>query len=295
MIQSEGILIKGIGGFYYVETADGIFECKAKGINRKKGITPLAGDSVTITINDEGYCSLDCVHDRKNFLNRPPVANVDKLFVLASTCEPLPSTLVIDKMTAIAQDKGIECAIVFTKEDLKSDDGLAEVYKKSGFETYSVSSKSGIGVEEIKAAINGRICVFSGNSGVGKSTLLNALMPELSLQTGEISDKLGRGKHTTRQVELFKVGNGYIADTPGFAAIDMTESRLLIRKENLPFCFKEFLPYLGTCKFSSCTHIADKGCRICEAVENGEIMKSRHESYIEMYNDVKDIKDWELK
>ncbi len=295
MMQTQGIIIKGIGGFYYVETAEGIFECKAKGINRKKGITPLAGDSVTITINDEGYCSLDCVHNRKNFLNRPPVANVDKLFVLASTCEPLPSTLVIDKMTAIAQDKGIECAIVFTKEDLKSDDGLVEIYKKSGFETYSVSSKSGAGIDDIKAAINGRICVFSGNSGVGKSTLLNALMPELSLETGEISDKLGRGRHTTRQVELFKVGSGYIADTPGFAAIDMTESKLLIRKENLPFCFKEFLPYLGTCKFSSCAHIADKGCRICEAVENGEIMKSRHESYIEMYNDVKDIKDWELK
>lgn len=294
-MKSDGILIKGIGGFYYVETADGIIECKAKGINRKKGVSPLAGDNVTITVNTDGYSSLDVVHERKNFLNRPPVANVDKLFILASTCEPLPSTLVIDKMTAIAQDKGIECAIVFTKEDLLDDGGLADVYKKSGFETYSVSSKSGKGIEQIKEAINGRICVFSGNSGVGKSTLLNALMPELSLETGEISDKLGRGRHTTRQVELFKVGNGYVADTPGFAAIDMTESKLLIRKENLPFCFKEFLPYLGTCKFSSCTHIADKGCKICEAVKNGEIMKSRHESYIEMYNDVKDIKDWELK
>jgi len=296
MIITNGILIKGIGGFYYVETADGIiYECKAKGVNRRKGISPLAGDNVTITVNNEGYCSLDSICERKNFLNRPPVANVDKLFILASTCEPLPSTLVIDKMTAIAQDKGIECAIVFTKEDLKDDDGLADVYRKSGFETYSVSSKNGTGIEEIKSAINGRICVFSGNSGVGKSTLLNALIPDLSLETGEISDKLGRGRHTTRQVELFKVGNGYIADTPGFAALDMTESKLLIRKENLPFCFKEFLPYLGTCKFSSCTHVADKGCKICEAVERGEIMKSRHESYIEMYNDVKDIKDWELK
>lgn len=295
MIKTQGILIKGIGGFYYVETDDGIYECKAKGINRRKGIVPLVGDSVTVTVNDEGYCSLDCVHERKNFLNRPPVANVDKLFILASTCEPLPSTLVIDKMTAIAQDKGIECAIVFTKEDLKGDDGLAEVYRKSGFETYCISSVSGNGIEEIKAAINGRICVFSGNSGVGKSTLLNALVPSLTLETGEISDKLGRGRHTTRQVELFKVGNGYIADTPGFAAIDMTETKLLIRKENLAFCFKEFLPYLGTCKFSTCAHIADKGCKICEAVENGVIMKSRHDSYVEMYNDVKDIKDWELK
>ncbi len=295
MIQIEGILIKGIGGFYYVEAADRIYECKAKGINRRKGIVPLAGDTVTITVNDEGYCSLDKVHERKNFLDRPPVANVDKLFVLASTCEPLPSTIVIDKMTAIAQDRGIECAIVFTKEDLKDDDGLVDVYRKSGFETFLVSSKTGVGVDEIRKAIDGRICVFTGNTGVGKSSLLNAIIPELSLETGKISEKLGRGKHTTRQVELFKVGHGYIADTPGFAAIDMTETKLLIKKENLPFCFKEFLPYLGTCKFSTCAHIADKGCRICEAVENGEIMKSRHESYVEMYNDVKDIKDWELK
>ncbi len=295
MMQIEGILIKGIGGFYYVEAADRIYECKAKGINRRKGVVPLAGDTVTITVNDEGYCSLDKVHERKNFLDRPPVANVDKLFVLASTCEPSPSTIVIDKMTAIAQDRGIECAIVFTKEDLRDDDGLVDVYRNAGFETFLVSSKTGVGVDEIRKAIDGRICVFTGNTGVGKSSLLNAIIPDLSLETGKISEKLGRGKHTTRQVELFKVCNGYIADTPGFAAIDMTETKLLIRKENLPFCFKEFLPYLGTCKFSTCTHIADKGCKICEAVENGEIMKSRHESYVEMYNDVKDIKDWELK
>lgn len=295
MIKENGILIKGIGGFYYVEAAGTIHECKAKGIHRRKGMTPLAGDNVSITINSEGYCSLDEILERKNFLIRPPVANIDKLFVLASTCDPAPSTLVIDKMTAIAQDKGIECAIVFTKEDLKSDEGLAEVYRKSGFETYTVSSQTGAGIDEIRSAINGNICVFSGNSGVGKSTLLNALIPELLLETGEISEKLGRGRHTTRQVELFKVGGGYIADTPGFAAIDMMDTKLLIRKENLPFCFKEFLPYLGTCKFSSCAHIADKGCKICEAVKDGEIMKSRHESYVAMYNEVKDIKDWELK
>lgn len=293
-MQIEGILLKGIGGFYYVEAADRIYECKAKGINRRKGITPLAGDTVTITVNEEGYCSLDKVHERKNFLDRPPVANVDKLFVLASTCEPSPSTIVIDKMTAIAQDRGIDCAIVFTKEDLKGDEGLVDIYRKSGFETFLVSSKNGSGVETLKQAIQGRVCVFTGNTGVGKSSLLNAIIPDLSLETGKISEKLGRGKHTTRQVELFKVGSGYIADTPGFAAIDMTEEKLLIKKDNLPFCFKEFLPYLGTCKFSTCSHIADKGCRICEAVANGEIMKSRHESYVEMYNDVKDIKDWEL-
>lgn len=291
---TDGILIKGIGGFYYVEAAGTIYECKAKGIHRKKGLSPLAGDNVQITINDEGYCSLDTIYERKNSLVRPPVANVDKLFVLASTCEPVPSTLVIDKMTAIAQNKGIECAIVFTKEDLKSDDGLADIYRKSGFEAYTVSSATGKGLDEISKAINGNICVFSGNSGVGKSTLLNKLVPQLQLETGEISEKLGRGRHTTRQVELFKVGSGYVADTPGFAAIDLTADEVIL-KENLPFCFKEFLPYLGTCKFSSCAHINDKGCEICAAVEQGEIMRSRHESYISMYNEVKNIKDWELK
>ncbi len=294
MRVTDGILIKGIGGFYYVEAAGTIYECKAKGIHRKKGLSPLAGDNVQITINDEGYCSLDKIYERKNSLVRPPVANVDKLFVLASTCEPLPSTLVIDKMTAIAQNKGIECAIVFTKEDLKSDDGLADIYRKSGFETYTVSSLTGKGIDEISKAINGNICVFSGNSGVGKSTLLNKLVPKLQLETGEISEKLGRGRHTTRQVELFKVGGGYVADTPGFAAIDLTADEVIL-KENLPFCFKEFLPYLGTCKFSSCAHINDKGCEICAAVEQGEIMRSRHESYVSMYNEVKNIKDWELK
>ncbi len=291
---TDGVLIKGIGGFYYVEAAGTIYECKAKGIHRKKGMAPLAGDNVQITVNDEGYCSLDKIYERKNSLVRPPVANVDKLFVLASTCEPVPSTLVIDKMTAIAQNKGIECAIVFTKEDLKSDDGLAKVYRKSGFETYTVSSATGQGLEEISKAINGNICVFSGNSGVGKSTLLNAIIPQLKLETGEISEKLGRGRHTTRQVELFKVGSGYVADTPGFAAIDLTADEIIL-KENLPFCFKEFLPYLGSCKFSSCAHVNDKGCEICAAIENGEIMKSRHDSYVAMYNEVKNIKDWELK
>lgn len=294
MTVTDGLLLKGIGGFYYVEADGEIYECKAKGIHRKRGMTPLAGDRVQISINDEGYCSLDKIYERKNYLIRPPVANVDKLFILSSTCEPVPSTFVIDKMTAIAQDKGIECVIVFTKEDLKADDGLADIYLKSGFETFTVSSETGKGVEEIRKSISGNICVFSGNSGVGKSTLLNALFPQLTLETGKISEKLGRGRHTTRQVELFKLGDGYVADTPGFASIEMSGEDIIL-KENLPFCFKEFLPFLGSCKFSTCTHVADKGCRICQAVDEGEITASRHESYKLMYNEVKDVKDWELR
>ena len=294
MSQAEGLLLKGVGGFYYVQAGDAVYECKAKGIHRKNKITPLAGDAVTITINDEGYCSLDEIHPRKNYLNRPPVANVDKLFVLASTCEPSPSTFVLDKFTAIAQDKGIDCAMVFTKTDLAAADDLVDIYRRSGFETFAVSSLHEEGLVELKAAMNGKICVLCGNSGVGKSTLLNRLCPALQLETGEISEKLGRGRHTTRQVELFRVGEGYIADTPGFAAIDLDGEERIV-KENLPFAFREFLPYLGRCRFTSCTHVADKGCLICQAVEEGRIMPSRHESYVALYNEAKNFKEWELK
>jgi ribosome biogenesis GTPase len=291
----EGLILKGIGGFYYVETADGVFECKAKGKFRKDGISPLAGDRVTITVRTDKENTIDEIKERKNKLRRPPVANIDKLFVVVSTAKPFPNTLVIDKMTVLAEKHDIEPVIVITKTDLDDSAELLDTYKKAGYKVYLHSKDSNENLDEIKSELSGCISAFTGNSGVGKSTLINALSPTLSLETGEISDKLGRGRHTTRQVELFKVGNGYIADTPGFAAIDMTETKLLIRKENLAFCFKEFLPYLGTCKFSTCAHIADKGCKICEAVENGVIMKSRHDSYVEMYNDVKDIKDWELK
>lgn len=294
MSQAEGLLIKGIGGFYYVRVADRVYECKAKGIHRKNKMTPLVGDTVTITVNEDSYCSLDLIHERRNYLNRPPVANVDKLFILASTCEPSPSTFVIDKFTAIAQDKGIECAVVFTKTDLASADDLAAIYEKSGFEVFSVSAQSDDGLNELKAAMNGKVCVLCGNSGVGKSTLLNRICPELRLETGEISEKLGRGRHTTRQVELFRVGEGYIADTPGFAAIELDGEERIV-KENLPFAFREFLPYLGHCRFTSCTHVADKGCLICQAVEEGKIMPSRHESYVALYNEAKNVKEWELK
>ncbi|MCR4615236.1 MAG: ribosome small subunit-dependent GTPase A [Clostridiales bacterium] len=287
-------MIKGIGGFYYVEVADVLYECKARGLFRKDGIVPLAGDRVSIEVDDDNKGTVVSIGERKNYLIRPPVANIDRLFIVASTVEPRPSTLVIDKLTASAENKGITPVIVITKSDIKSSDELAAAYKHSGIKTISVCSVTGEGIDEVKAELKGRISAFAGNSGVGKSTLLNAIDKRLNLQTGEISDKLGRGRHTTRHIELYKTCGGYVADTPGFASFTL-EEREFISKEDLPFCFPEFLPYLGKCKFSTCTHVCDKGCKIVEAVKNGEIDESRHNSYIAMYNEVKDIKEWNIK
>lgn len=289
----NGVILKGIGGFYYVETQDGIFECKARGIFRKEKIIPLVGDRVEISVNENDNNSIDMIQTRNNYFNRPPIANVDNLVIVSSTCEPKPNTLIIDRLTAIAFHKGVKPIVVFTKSDLFDADEFAEIYKNTGIPTYVVSNRTGEGVEEIKMLLNDSISVFTGNSGVGKSSLLNVIAPEFSLETGEISQKLGRGRHTTRHVELFKVGNGYIADTPGFSSLDF-ETNDIIKKDELADCFPEFSEYLGQCKFTSCSHINDKGCRIKLAVDEGEIHPSRHQSYVSLYNEVKDIKDWQL-
>ena len=276
-MQYEGLLIKGIGGFYYVEVAEKVYECKAKGIFRKEKITPLAGDRVVITVRENGQNIIEEIKERKNFLSRPPVANIDKLFIVSSTCEPNPSTLIIDRLTVIAEKNNIEPIVVFTKTDLKDSKELEEIYRLSGIKCYSVSCETGEGVEAVKAEITDGISAFTGNTGVGngagKSTLLNAIDPTFVRSTGEISSKLGRGKHTTRQVELYKIGNAYVADTPGFSSLDI-ESGEVILKDDIQFYFKEFNDYIGSCRFTSCAHIADKGCSIVEAVENGKISKS---------------------
>lgn len=290
----EGIIIKGIGGFYYVEASDKIYECKARGVFRKSGIKPLAGDMVTISINDKAENTIDEIHKRKSVLVRPPVANVDRLFIVSSVCEPKPVLLIIDRLTALAVNQGIEPVVVFTKNDLENADEYIEIYKKAGIKAYSVSCVTGEGVENIKAELEGHISAFCGNSGVGKSSLLNAINPELALKTGEISDKLGRGRHTTRHSELIKVDGGYVADTPGFSSFETDETELIL-KDDLPYAFKEFEPYLGQCKFTTCLHVKDKGCRVIQAVEDGDIPVSRHESYCSMMEQAKNIKEWELK
>ncbi len=290
----NGIITKISGGFYYVEAADTTYECKARGVFRKLGITPLVGDFVEICVFDDGYPSIESVHKRKNALVRPALSNLDILIIVSSVREPLTNLYLIDKMTAAAFHKNIEPVVVFSKADLADADEYVRIYERSGIRAFSYSDKDRSGLEDIKEVLKDKTSAFCGNSGVGKSTLLNALFPDLSLLTGEISDKLGRGRHTTRTVELFKRYGGYVADTPGFSTLDI-ERFELIRKEDLKFAFPEFDPYFGKCRFNSCNHLCEKGCAVLEAIEKGEIERSRHQSYVRMYEEVKDIKEWQIK
>lgn len=293
-MKYDGIIIKGICGFYYVEAAEQIFECKARGIFRKTGFKPLAGDRVKISVEGENTGTIDEIKERKTELQRPAVANIDQLFILSSVCEPSPNILIIDKMIAIAESKGIEPVVVITKADLASSAEIAEIYNVAGITTVCTSSANKEGSSQIRAMLENHLSAFAGNTGVGKSTLLNSISPGLKLKTGEISEKLGRGRHTTREVELFKVGGGYVADTPGFSSLDI-ETAGEIMKNDLPNVFREFRPFLGTCKFSTCTHTKDKGCKILEAVSKGEIHQSRHDSYVAIYEEIKNLHEWERR
>lgn len=291
----QGKIIKGIGGFYYVETAEAVYECKARGNFRRQNISPLVGDNVEISVNENSENRIENILERKNALVRPPVANIDQLFIVSSSVEPSVNTLIIDKMIAIAEYKNIEPIVVFTKIDIDASyKKYADIYVKSGFKVLICDNKSGDGVDGVKAILKGKTSAFTGNTGVGKSSLLNAIDCRLALATGETSRKLGRGKHTTRHCELFKVGGGYVADTPGFSSLDFERCETIL-KDDLFDCFREFRPYFGMCRFSTCAHINEKGCAVCEAVNNGKITESRHSSYVQMYNDVKNIKEWEIK
>lgn len=277
-----------------METADTVYECKARGNFRNKKIIPLVGDDVEISVNENAENRIENILERKNSLVRPPLANIDQLFIVSSIVDPFINTYNIDKMTALAEYKGIEPIIVLTKIDLSEDyEKYAETYISSGFTVITCNNLNGEGSEKVLPLLKEKISAFSGNTGVGKSSLLNAIDPRLSLKTGETSKKLGRGKHTTRHCELFKVGGGYVADTPGFSSIDFEKGETIL-KDDLFDCFREFKPYFGQCKFTSCAHINENGCAVCAAVKDGEISESRHNSYVKMYNDVKNIKEWEI-
>ncbi len=291
----KGKIIKGIGGFYYVEADDTIYECKARGNFRKQKITPLVGDNVEISVNENAENTIDKIFERKNELVRPPLSNIDTLFIVASIVDPKINPLIIDKLIAIAEYKKIEPVLIITKTDMDSSyQRYVDIYCKAGFKVIVCNNKTGEGSQEVKSLLKDKISAFTGNTGVGKSTLINLICPELNLATGETSKKLGRGKHTTRHCELYKVCGGYIADTPGFSSIDFERCEKIF-KEDLPYCFREFEPFLDKCKFTTCSHINDKGCAVCSAMEDNIISRSRHDSYISMYNEVKDIKQWEMK
>ena len=274
-------ITKGIGGFYYVRTPDGVVECKARGIFRKRGITPVAGDNVELSADG---AMIEEILPRKNVFVRPPVANLDVLFIVASTTQPVPSTLVLDQLAAAAIYKGVQPVLVVTKADLAAADQLAQDYATSGIPLIPLHYESGEGLDEIRQYIKGHLCAFCGNSGVGKSTLLNALAPELKRETGQISQKLGRGRHTTREVEVFEICGGRLADTPGFASLE-AQKLCRIPKEELQHTFPEFEPYFGQCRFTGCSHRSEVGCAVRDAVEQGAISKSRYASYLAMYEE----------
>ena len=300
--QLEGLIIKGIGGFYYVECRDKVYECRARGALRGGGanrarITPLAGDRCVISIHPDGLASVDSILERRNFLLRPPLANLDVLFIVVSLMDPQPNALTVDRFISLSEYKGIEPVIVITKLDLADDEGFGEIYRRAGFTVIyaDYSSQSREFLSEIRDIMKGKICAFAGNTGAGKSTLLNALCPGLDRETGETSKKLGRGRHTTRETELFSLASGgRIADTPGFSSFDGDFSEF-VYKDELAGTFREFADFSPLCRFTGCSHTCEKGCEVLAAVNRGEISKSRHDSYVALYNEVKDIREWEKK
>lgn len=273
-----------------MESPDGIFECKARGVFRNMGISPSVGDNVTV---ENGVISE--IGGRKNFLIRPPLANLDQIIFVVSTVSPSPNFLILDKFIAIAEYKKIEPVVIITKTDLGDSRPIHEIYDAIGIKVLEIDYSEESSIQAVRKLLRGKISAFTGNSGAGKSTLLNAVDSELNIPTGEISKKLGRGKHTTRHAELYKLSDGgYIADTPGFSTFE-TNRYDIIRKEELVDCFREFYGLTENCRFRDCSHTCEKGCAVIDAVNSGDIPKMRHESYCIMYNEAKQLKEWELK
>ncbi len=292
----EGRILKALSGFYYVDSGEGpLIQCRARGRFRHQKITPLVGDQVRITPLEEGTGVLDGILSRKNAFQRPAVANIDQLVVVASGAVPVTDPFLIDRVAAIAEHKGCECLICVNKCDLDQGDELCRIYQAAGFPTLQVSAETGQGIPALAEAIAGKVSAFTGNSGVGKSSILNALEPGFRLPVGEVSDKLGRGRHTTRHVELFRLSNGaVVADTPGFSSFD-AELEQELGIEELPQAFREFRPYLGQCRFIGCAHVKEKGCAVREALAEGKISPSRHASYVRLYQQAREVRPWEQK
>ena len=289
----QGTIFKALSGFYYVSADGREYECRARGKFRKDGMTPLVGDRVIIQTDGGSKGTVTGLLERKNAFVRPPIANIDYMVIIISAVIPVADTYLVDRLTAIARKNNCDCILCINKCDMDAGDSLYETYSAAGFKTLRVSAQTGQGVDELYNAIAGAHCAFTGNSGVGKSSILNAMCPELELKTADVSSKLGRGRHTTRHVEMFTMPNGaMIADTPGFSAFD-TEQAGVILKDELADTFIEFEPYIGSCRYTNCSHTSERGCAVLKALSEGKIQPSRHNSYVRMYEQAKQINRWD--
>ena len=292
---SKGRIEKALSGFYYVNTGSEVLQCRARGKFRREGTSPLVGDRVEVRELGGGEGFVEAILPRKNEFTRPAAANIDQLVIIASGAIPVTDPYLIDRIAAIAALKGTQVLVVLNKCDLDPARELYDIYAASAIPVVRVSARTGMGMEDLRSAIAGKLNVFTGNSGVGKSSILNSLSPDFRLPVGEVSKALGRGRHTTRHTELYSLGGEtYVIDTPGFSSFDTEELNWTL-KEHLPECFPEFAPYLGDCRFVGCRHTSEKGCAVLQAVKEKKIPASRHGSYLRLYGELKDLKAWQVK
>ena len=292
--QSEGRIIRSLSGFYEVQTKDGAVTCRARGSLRRCAEIPQTGDLVTIS-SERGKGMVERIHPRRNSFVRPAVSNIDALVVFAANANPVTEPFLNDLVAAIAGDQEVPVYLCVNKCDLDPAQDLIRIYTHAGFPVIAASAETGEGIEELRELIKGKLVAFTGNSGVGKSSILNRLCPELNLPTGEVSEKLGRGRHTTRHVELYDLGDGtLVADTPGFSTFDTDQMDVML-KENLQYAFPDFGPFIGSCQFHDCSHRKEPGCAVTAALAAGEIEPTRYDSYLRLYEKASQIKLWELK
>ena len=294
LIKQTGRILRSLSGFYDVQTDGGIISCRGRGHLRRGNESPLTGDMVEITV-EKGRGMVERILPRKNHFIRPAVANVDVLVIFAANVNPVTEPFLIDRVAAIAGDQEVPVVLCVNKCDLDPAVDLVKIYKNAGFTVIQTSAETGEGVDQLRQLLQGKLAAFTGNSGVGKSSILNQLCPELQLPVGEVSEKLGRGRHTTRHVELYKLAEDtYVADTPGFSSFD-TDQMEVILKENLQYSFPDFGRYIGQCQFRDCSHRKEPGCAVTAAVGEGQIEQSRYDSYLRLYEKASLIKEWELK
>ncbi len=289
-----GIIIKALSGFYYVIAEGNEYTCKARGSFRKMGVSPLVGDRVQLEAAPDFTGVITEILPRSSVLARPPVANIEKLFILSAFSSPAPNTFIIDKLTVIARHNSIEPIIVFNKSDMGDFSRLEGIYKKAGFKVFVISAATGEGIEALRRELKDSVSAFTGNSGVGKSSVLNALLGENLIATGEVSEKLGRGRHTTRHCEIYPLENGgFVADTPGFSSLEVGNTDYAL-KEKLAEHFHDFEGFTANCRFSTCTHTVEPDCGVIEAVKRGEIEESRWQSYKMLFEELKNLREWQI-